>query len=82
MRKRGRPRRKLADQLSLDMEILNLKGDMTLDRATWRPRIEWLRLVLVMVYIWLSKLFVNKIMGSGNMLTTFRITCLHLCFLL
>ena len=38
-RKRGRPRRTWADQLSLDMGALNLTGDMTLDKNDWRRRI-------------------------------------------
>ncbi|KAL8133037.1 hypothetical protein AgCh_008482 [Apium graveolens] len=39
-RKRGRPRRTWADQLSLDMEALNLTSDVTLDRAAWRRQIQ------------------------------------------
>ena len=38
-RKRGRPRRTWADQLSLDMGALNLTGDMIVDRNDWRRRI-------------------------------------------
>ena len=38
-RKRGRPRRTWADQLSLDMGALDLTGDMTVDRNDWRRRI-------------------------------------------
>ena len=35
-RKRGRPCRMWADQLSLDMGALNLTGDLTLNKNDWR----------------------------------------------